>query len=897
MKIRPKPTSLGAKLLAGFSLVLALTAVVAGVGFRGLTRVTSGVEKRDAASDMAASMMEARQEELKFVVREEPVHVEGVNRHLHSLIEQAGSVQNDLDDSPDLRRVAQVIDGAGAYRSAFNDYVALSKERVETMTEMDRRAETALARAEAIGIDQKAQLARQREAAGDLMAGRIRQTEMANGIMKRFMDARMDEKAFLLSGGGIQWAEAVVEGVREMEAEIKALKEVLREKRQVARAEAILGQVADYGAEFSEVVELTRRQTADKTAMTEASTALYDEIKNIVRGLKVEVSMGRGGGSGSEGPGVLDAKLAMLLDVTDAMRYFFMALQAEKEFIASGGAERWEEGFRQHFAAVKSRFFLIRNNARVKETDWTLKRLDGIQEGIDAYGAAFDAFVAHVKEREEKLAKMTAQASLALEQCARIQAEQQDRLLRAHQRGTRFLGEKMAMVNHADAIIRSFLSARTMEKAYILSNGDPELKAGVQKRVDDILSFSDEMARAAKENENRELVDEVVGAVTAYGTAFLAFSDMMARQDAAGETMAAAARSTQEAGRSMRAAQERIMTASVVRSRIIMGVAAGVCILLGLLLSWSIAGAVSRPLKRVIDGLGEVSEGIAAMAGEVSSSSQSLSQIASEQAAAMEETFSALEEMNTISSDTSALTQGVEKLMNENIEKSADSLKSLVALTQEMGRIESDSADMGQIIDSISEIAFQTRLLGLNAATEAARAGEAGAGFAVVANEVRNLAVRAGDASEQTRDLLETNIERFASASASIRTINEDFESIIESATLIGEKSAAITEASRSVSDGIEQISVSAREVDRMTQTLAANAEESAASSEELAAQAESIQGMVGELAALVGGRGRAENAAPKLAMREENGESWGGMRSREVEQEALDLLDDETLR
>ena len=884
MKTQLKRAALGVKLSAGFSLVLALTAVVAVVGFRGLTQVTNGVAKRDAAADMAASMMDARREELKFVVREDPAHVEGVNRHLDRLADQARLMGDELDNPDNRRRLDQVVDGAGAYRSAFSDYVTLGKERTETMAEMDRRAEAALARAEAIGADQKAQLARRRKEAGDLMARRIRQTEIANRFMMRFMDARLDEKAFLRSGGETQWADAVAEGVREIKAGIESLKEALTEPGQIAQAETILQWVTDYGEDFREVVELTRRQTADKAAMTEASTALYDEIEKIARGLKVEVSMGGGGSGGPDGAGTLDTKLAMLLDVTEAMRYFFQALQAENDFIVSGGADRWEDAFRQQFAAVRSRFFLIRNNAKVKDTDWTLKRLDGIQQGIDAYGAAFDAFAAHLRERKETLEKMTAKASLALEQSALIQSEQQDRLLLAHQRGTRFLNEKMVMVDYADAIIRSFLSARTEEKIYILSEGDPELKAGVQKRVDDILAFAYEMARAARENENREHVDEVVGAVTAYGKAFSAFSDMMARQDAAGETMTAAARGAQEASRSMRAEQERVMTAAAARSRVIMGVATGACIVLGLLLSWGIARAVSRPLKRVIDGLGRVSEGIAAMAGQVSSSSQSLSQVASEQAAAMEETFSSLEEMNAMSTDASELTRGVEKLMSQNIEKSADSLKSLVDLTREMGRIESDSADMGQIIDAIGEIAFQTRLLGLNAATEAARAGEAGAGFAVVANEVRNLAQRAGVSAEGTQDLLETNIERFSTASASIRAINEDFESIIESATLIGEKSAAITEASRSVSDGIDQISVSAREVDRMIQTLAANAEESAASSEELAAQSESIQGMVGELAALVGGKKgaksggvapmveRVENEAPVL-LPEDGGE------------------------
>ncbi len=852
-----KRAPLGAKMLAGFTVVVALTAIVAAVGFQGLDRLTQGAENRDAAADMAAAMMSARQEELNFVIREDPARVEGVNRHLDRLIERTRSDGDPLGRGAGLTETGRVIDQADAYRSAFNEYVDLSEKRTATMAEMDRRAGAALAKAEAIGRDQQTQLTRQREADGARMARRIRQTAIANGIMKQFMDTRLDEKAFLLSGGKSEWADAVTGGIASIMKKVETLEEALAQPGQIAQAERILERVTDYGAHFGKVVELTRQLEADKAVLNTASGALYDGIEKIARGLKMEVAMGgavRRPGAPAALDG-LDVKLGMLLDITDAMRYFFEALQAEKEFAASGGAGEWEERFRRRFEAVKSRFFLIRTNAEVEETDWTLKRLDAIREGIEAYGAAFDTFVAHFREREENLALMTENASLALAQCADIQMEQQERLLLAHQRGSRFLGEKLALVNQSDRIIRSFLSARIEEKDYILSDGDPAVKAQVEQRVGDMQALAEEMGRQAGEAQNRERVEEVSGAVTAYGEAFSRFSEMMARQAEAGEAMAAAARASQEASRAMRAEQERIMAASVLRTRLLMGVVAGACILVGLLLSWGITRLVSRPLKGVIGGLGTVSEGIAAMAGQVSSSSQSLSSVAAEQAAAMEETFSALEQMNTMGTDTLAATRDVETLMSENIEKSAGSLRSLVALTQEMGRIESDSANMGQIIDTIGEIAFQTRLLGLNAATEAARAGEAGAGFAVVAREVQNLATRAGGASERTQELLETNIERFSKASASIRLVNEDFERIIESATSIGEKSAAITEASRSLSEGIGQVSTSAREVDRMTQTLAANAEESAASSEELAAQSENVQGMVGELAALIGGK------------------------------------------
>jgi len=280
----------------------------------------------------------------------------------------------------------------------------------------------------------------------------------------------------------------------------------------------------------------------------------------------------------------------------------------------------------------------------------------------------------------------------------------------------------------------------------------------------------------------------------------------------------------------------------------VIGIAA--IILTAILLTRSVSG----PIRRIVGGLSECAYHLAATADEVASASQSLSRYASEQAAAVEESLASLEKMTVMSRETSELSLGTEQLMNENREKSAHSLKFLAGLTQEMEEIEADGGKMLSIIKNIDEFAFQTKLLSLNAAIEAARAGEAGAGFAVVAGEVKILAMRATGAANNTRILLDTTVKRVTRASHSAKDVSADFESIIESSTVMGEKTAAITDASSEQTKKIGQIGRAANGINEISQQIAASSQESAAMSEELYARAEQMKGFVNELMMLVRG-------------------------------------------
>jgi methyl-accepting chemotaxis protein len=264
--------------------------------------------------------------------------------------------------------------------------------------------------------------------------------------------------------------------------------------------------------------------------------------------------------------------------------------------------------------------------------------------------------------------------------------------------------------------------------------------------------------------------------------------------------------------------------------------------------------SITLPIGSAVEQMSEAANQVAAASGQVSAASQSLAEGSSEQASAIEETSSSLEEMSSMTkrnADNAAQADSLMKQANQVIQKANEGMKSL---TRSMSEITAASEETSKIIKTIDEIAFQTNLLALNAAVEAARAGEAGAGFAVVAEEVRNLAIRAADAAKNTSGLIEGTVRTIKEGSALVVNTNDAFTEVSTSASKVGELVGEIAAASREQSQGIDQINKAVSEMDKVTQSTAATAEESASASEEMNAQAEQMKQISCTLVNIIGG-------------------------------------------
>ena len=258
-------------------------------------------------------------------------------------------------------------------------------------------------------------------------------------------------------------------------------------------------------------------------------------------------------------------------------------------------------------------------------------------------------------------------------------------------------------------------------------------------------------------------------------------------------------------------------------------------------------------LGKLTGGLSSASERTWQAAGVVSETSLQLAEGSSEQAASIQETSASLEEMAAMTKQNADNANHADSLVNKTGRIVAAANDSMDKLTSSMNQISKSSAETSKIIKTIDEIAFQTNLLALNAAVEAARAGEAGAGFAVVAEEVRNLALRAAEAARNTSAMIDETTGKIDEGSKLVHDTNESFHHVTESADKVAELVSEITAASNEQAQGIEQVNIAVTEMEKVTQQNAASSEESASASEELIGQAEQMRGFVKDLELLVG--------------------------------------------
>ncbi|MBP0964762.1 MAG: HAMP domain-containing protein [Oscillospiraceae bacterium] len=262
----------------------------------------------------------------------------------------------------------------------------------------------------------------------------------------------------------------------------------------------------------------------------------------------------------------------------------------------------------------------------------------------------------------------------------------------------------------------------------------------------------------------------------------------------------------------------------------------------------NIKDAFTRMESKVSDTMRKIdnaAELVATESEQVSSSSQVLSQGATEQASSIQQLAASIAVVADQVESNAKLAEESKEITyaaGENLEKGRNHMRDAVAA---MGEISRSSAEIGTIIKTIEDIAFQTNILALNAAVEAARAGAAGKGFAVVADEVRNLASKSAEASNSTAKLIEESIEAVGRGTEIVTKASELIDTTFEGARKSAESITHISKYCSEQAVAIEQIKEGVNQVSAVVQMNTATSEECAASSEELSGQAGILKGLV----------------------------------------------------
>ena len=244
----------------------------------------------------------------------------------------------------------------------------------------------------------------------------------------------------------------------------------------------------------------------------------------------------------------------------------------------------------------------------------------------------------------------------------------------------------------------------------------------------------------------------------------------------------------------------------------------------------SFTTTISAALRQITQAEHQISSD----AEQLSSSSHELAQGAAKQAGSIQEMYATLEHLSRSAEkivETSCNAQHNAQMTREQVAISEEQMGHMVAA---MTDITHSSQEIGRIISTIENIAFQTNILALNAAIEAARAGTAGKGFAVVADEVRRLASQSDQAAKATKELIENSVRATERGGQIVGEVSVSLKKTLELVTRSSSDIRIIAEAVQDEASSITQVTEGIGEISTVVQTNSASSENAASVSAEL---------------------------------------------------------------
>lgn len=345
-----------------------------------------------------------------------------------------------------------------------------------------------------------------------------------------------------------------------------------------------------------------------------------------------------------------------------------------------------------------------------------------------------------------------------------------------------------------------------------------------------------------------------------YGSALADPSKMAEMQDRIGalglrtEDLKAGLQRTREnlAG-DLRQELQNLAARSASQRSISLGVFAITLLISFVIVNLTIRRGITGPILRVIDGMQAAADQASEASGTMANSGQVVARDAEQQAAYLQETSASLAEISATTHANADQATKADGLMHTATQTVSGAMQTMDELTSSMNAISSSSREVVRVLKDLDQIAFQTSILSLNAAVEAARAGEAGAGFSVVADEVRSLAHRSAESARQSAEIVEKTIADVGAGVELMARAHQAFGVISQTISNGSSMVSKIAVNSKEQANGVTQIGHALTKMEQVTQNNASNARATAESAASMTVQVRNTRQHLEELIAVVG--------------------------------------------